>query len=33
MIFEKLSVNDDGCIKIVTSRCAECMIESFIVHS
>jgi hypothetical protein len=33
MTFEKLSVNDDGCIRIVTSKCAECMIESFIAHS
>ncbi len=31
--FEKLSVNDDGCIRIVTSKCAECMIESLIAHS
>jgi hypothetical protein len=31
--FEKLSVNDDGCQRIVTSKCAECMIESFIGHS
>lgn len=33
MTFEKLSVNDDGCTRIVTSKCAECMIESFIAHS
>ena len=33
LTFEKLSVNDDGCIRIVTSKCAECMIESFIGHS
>lgn len=31
--FEKLSVNDDGCLRIVVSKCAECMIESFIGHS
>lgn len=31
--FEKLSINDDGCQRIVTSKCAECMIESFIGHS
>lgn len=31
--FEKLSVNDDGCQRIVSSKCAECMIESFIGHS
>lgn len=31
--FEKLSVNDDGCLRIVVSKCAECMIESFIAHS
>lgn len=33
LIFEKLSINDDGCQRIVNSRCAECMIESFIGHS
>ena len=33
LTFEKLSVNDDGCIRIVSSKCAECMIESFIGHS
>ena len=31
--FEKLSLNDDGCIRVVASKCAECMIESFIGHS
>lgn len=33
MTFEKLSVNDDGCIRTVTSKSAEAMIESFIGHS
>ena len=33
LTYEKLSVNDDGCTRIVTSKCAECMIESFIAHS
>jgi hypothetical protein len=31
--FEKLSVNDDGCQRIVSSGCAEAMIYSFIGHS
>ena len=31
--FEKLSVNDDGCQRMVTSKCADAMIESFIGHS
>ena len=31
--FEKLSVNDDGCQRIVASGCAEAMIFSFILHS
>ena len=31
--FEKLSMNDDGCNRMVTSKCAEAMIESFICHS
>lgn len=33
MTFEKLSFNDDGCIRVVTSKSAEAMIESFIGHS
>ena len=33
LTFEKLSVNDDGCKRIVQSGCAEAMIHSFIRHS
>lgn len=33
LTFERLSVNDDGCTKIVTSKSADAMIESFIAHS
>ena len=33
MTFEKLSVTDDGCIRVVSSKSAEAMIESFISHS
>lgn len=33
MTFEKLSVNDDGCTRVVSSKSAEAMIESFIGHS
>lgn len=33
LTFEKLSVNDDGCRRVVASKSAEAMIESFIGHS
>ena len=33
LTFEKLSVNDDGCLRMVSSKSAEAMIESFIGHS
>jgi len=31
--FQRLSINDDGCQRIVQSGCAEAMIDSFIKHS
>jgi hypothetical protein len=32
-VFHKLSINDDGCQRIVDSGCASAMIHSFIGHS